>query len=102
MSIYKSDIGTDIILAIRDENLQPLDVSGATTKQIKLEKPDGVVSAKTATFYDDGTDGRIQYTTTTGDLDTVGTWKAQGYLVLDTGETFHTSIAEFTVEDFVA
>jgi hypothetical protein len=93
---HKLDIGTIIRLVIRADGVVQ-DVSSATvTKQIKLQKPDGVTVTKTAVFTTNGKDGQIQYTTVANDLDQVGRWKAQGYVVLSSG-TWHTTVETFEV-----
>jgi hypothetical protein len=52
----------------------PLDISSATTLEFWTRKPDATVATWTASFVTDGTDGRIEYITQSGDLDTAGTW----------------------------
>ena len=60
--IHVGDIGTVFTLTIKDGS-SVIDLSGATTKQIILRKPDRVTSStKTASFVTDGSDGKIKYT----------------------------------------
>ena len=66
---------------VTDQAGNAVDVSGASTKQIKLRKPSGTVLTKTAEFTTDGTDGQIEYTTVNTDLDVTGLWGIQGYVV---------------------
>lgn len=72
-------IGAAIRATVR-ENGSALDVSGASTKQLVFKKPDGTKVTQTATFYTDGTDGVLQYTTVSGDIDQAGSWQCQAYL----------------------
>lgn len=75
-TIRKGDIGTVIRCTVKEAG-SALDLSGATTKQIKIQKPDGTILTKTAAFTTDGTDGQIQYTTISGDADLIGRYEIQ-------------------------
>lgn len=93
--IKKDDIGTIFILTIKDgETTVP--IQSASTKEVCFEKPDGSVVTKDAAFLTDGSDGKIIYTSVSGDLDIVGGWRIQAHVVIDTG-TFSSSIEPFTV-----
>lgn len=63
------------------ENNAPLPLSTATTKQILITQPDGTVLTKTATFFTDGDDGVLTYTTVDGDL-VEGTSSMRAYVVI--------------------
>lgn len=78
--IHVGTVGLILRATIKDQDGSAVSVADATTKQIRLEKPDGTDSAKPAAFHTDGTDGVIQYTTVAGDLDVAGAWKAQAYV----------------------
>lgn len=96
--IHKGDIGTILRLTLYDGE-SVADVSTATTKQIKLYKPSGTTVTKTASFYTDGSDGIVQYTTTSvDDLNEVGSWQIQGYVVAP-GFTNNSDIHQFEVYD---
>lgn len=89
--------GVAITLPIVDQDGNIIDVSSATTKTIYLRKPDGTtILTKTATFVTDGTDGEIQYVTVKDEIDTVGVWKVQGYVVLSNLDD-HTVVSQFRV-----
>ena len=92
-----NSIGTVIRLTIEEDG-SAVNVSGVSTKQIKFTDPGGTVTTQTATFYTDGTDGIIQYTTVDGDLDVVGEWQAQAYVAGLSGWTGHSTIHRFRVE----
>lgn len=94
--IHKGDIGTILEATIKDQDSAVVDISAASTKTIKLMKPDGTVESKVGAFVTDGTDGKMKYVTISGDLDTVGSWRIQGYVVLSSGE-WHSDKDEFTV-----
>jgi hypothetical protein len=93
--IHVGDIGTTFKCLIKDDDVVR-DVSGATTKELIFSKPSGETMTKTATFTTDGTDGYIEYSTITDDLDESGYWKLQGHIVLP-GLDLRTNIVTFKV-----
>ena len=95
--IHVGAVGVSIRPHIVDENGDTIDVSGASTKQVLLEDPDGNVAAKSADFVTDGTDGYIEYVTQANDLDEAGWWRAQGYIVTGS-KSFKTQIERFEVK----
>lgn len=99
---HVGDIGTVLLATISDTDssggTSAEDVSSATTMQIKLRKPSGTVLTKTASFYTDGTDGKIKYVTESGDLDEVGVWYIQALVVVSDG-TFSTNSVSFKVHE---
>jgi len=99
--VHKLDIGTVFRATIKDGDGVVVDVSGASTKTLYFRKPDGTVLTKSASFTTSGTDGKIQWTTIANDLDTVGDWVVQGYVVLASG-TWHSSVYQFKVVGNVA
>ncbi len=98
--IHQGDIGTIFRITVYDGS-STVDVSGATSKEILFLKPDATTLTKTAAFYTDGTDGIIQYTTITGDLDTVGGWQLQAKVTLPTG-TWTSCKQKFKVNSVIA
>lgn len=56
---------------------------------------------KTASFYTDGRDGIIQYTSKAGDIDSSGLWLMQGYIEIP-GGSFFSEVVQFTVCDNIA
>lgn len=87
--IHLNDIGTVFRTTIKDKacdgTSSVLDVSAATTLNLIFKKPGGTVVTKSASFTTDGTDGQIEYITVDGDLDEVGNWQIQAYIVLPSG-----------------
>lgn len=99
------DIGTVLrvtLVELVDGVETEVDVSTASTKQIKLKDPSGNVTAKTASFYTDGTDGVLQYTTISGDFDEAGNWQMQPYVVLAAGWSGHGSPHRFVLRDVLS
>ena len=86
--VHNADIGTIFRLTIVDIAGAAIDVSTATVKYIYFQKPDGTKKKKTAVFYTDGSDGKIQYTTVSGDIDQAGLWQVQGYVEISSGKFF--------------
>jgi len=79
------------------ENNAPLSLVAATTKQILITQPDGTVLTKTASFYTDGSDGILTYTTIAGDL-VEGTSSMRAYLVITGGITGYSHTENFEVD----
>lgn len=94
--IHLNDIGTVFQATVKDQDSAVVDISGATTKQIIFELPDGTNLEKDASLTTDGTDGKMEYATILGDLSEAGLWKSQGYVVLATGE-WRSDIQRFEV-----
>lgn len=96
MAFQVSDIGAVVVLEICEAGAV-VDVSSATvTKQIEILRPDNTTLDVAASFTTDGTDGKIQYASVSGDLNQPGTYEAQGYAVIGTW-TGRTSKARFNV-----
>ena len=95
--LHIGDIGTVLEVTLQDETGAALDVSDATVMQIVLQKPDKTTVTKTAVHTTDGTNGKIQYVTVSGDIDQAKTWKIQGKVTLPTG-SWSSEIASFNVE----
>lgn len=93
--IHAGDIGTIFRITIKDGD-SIVDVSSVDSKTIYLQKPDSSTLTKAASYYTDGTDGIIQYTTESGDLDQVGTWQIQARIDFGT-DVFNTNIDKFKV-----
>ena len=91
------DVGTGFVVQFTDENGTVLDISGATTKQIIFQRPDGTDLIATAVFVTNGVDGQAMYVTQANDLNQDGTWKIQGYVVLPNG-SWHTQTGKFKVK----
>lgn len=96
--IHEGDIGTTL-KAIMRNGASIVDISSATTKNIKLKKPSGAVITKAGSFTTDGTDGQLEYVTISGDLDESSLtiqWEIQAHIITPTGE-WHSSKEKFSV-----
>jgi hypothetical protein len=76
----KNAIGLKILVTVKEDDVA-VNISGVTTKNIVITKPDGTtVLTCAASFTTDGTDGKIQYVTVADDLDQPGTYLIQADL----------------------
>lgn len=95
--IFVGDVGTVFKLTVKDEDGTIVDLSTASTLQIKFKKPYASSAiTKTATLDTDGTDGVMKYVAIAGDLDTVGTWSIQGHVNIGS-LSLSTNISTFEV-----
>jgi len=97
--MHIGDTGTIIRLTVK-EGTEIVDISGATTMQIKLQRKSKVVSVHDAEWYTDGTDGIMQITSGSDMIDEKGKWLAQGYIEIP-GWQGHTSKVQVEVDDNV-
>ena len=97
-TVRVGDLSTTIQLTCQ-ENSAALDVSAATTRTIKIKRPDTSVVSLAATNVNDGTDGIISGTTdaTTSDFNAPGIYTVFAYLVIGSWKG-HTDAVELTVE----
>lgn len=96
-TIRLGDYGTAIRATITDQYGTVIDISAATTKQIIFRLPDRSLLPKAASFYTDGTDGKLYYTLASGDINQVGRWEFEAYIVNPSGE-WHSSSDDFIVK----
>jgi hypothetical protein len=94
--VQENTVGVVIEYTVLDDEGVALDISGATTKKLYFKKPNGVVISKDAEYVSDGSDGKLQFSTTAGDLSPYGKWSCQAYLV-KSGLDGRTAKAEFSV-----
>ena len=95
--IHVGNVNMGFRFTIKDENDAVVNLVGAGTKDIFFVKPNGTKLTKAANFYTNGADGIIQYPTASGDLDTEGWWRAQGYVHLGASGAFYSDIYRFKV-----
>jgi hypothetical protein len=94
--IHLNDVGTQFLVTVIDGLEIPMDISMATTKEIIFKKPSGVLVTKTASFFTDGTEGKIYYVSQAADLDEIGAWKIQCHVITATSN-WHTNFSTFKV-----
>lgn len=93
--IHEDDVGIQFMPTISN-GTNAIDLSTATTKDLIFKKPGGDILTKGASFYTDGTDGVIYYTSVSGDLSENGRWKMQAHIVTPSSD-FKTDIYNFKV-----
>ena len=74
--VHLNDIGTVFRQTVYDCSTV-LDVSGASDIELIFRKPNKTLLTVVAALTTDGTDGQIQYTSASGDLDQLGEWQIQ-------------------------
>lgn len=94
--IHVGDVGTRFTVTVTDDGGVPVDVSTATTKELKLRPPSGSTLQRAAAFVTDGSNGRLYYDTVAGDLSAPGEWELQAHVILPSGE-WHSDITTFDV-----
>jgi hypothetical protein len=98
--VHKGDIGTIFEITVT-ENDAVLDISTGSNLKLLFLKPSGTVLTKTGSFTTDGSDGKMEYQSQSGDIDEEGTWELQGKLDLG-GGTFYTIAVAFPVKGVLA
>ena len=82
--IHVGDFPTRFVLTVVDSNTcEPIDLSAPAvvvlafgTIIFKFKKPDGTIIDKIGSFTTDGTDGKVEYTTSDeDDIDQAGEWE---------------------------
>ena len=93
--IIAGNTGTVFRYTIKDQDGDVVDVSSASTKQLKFTSPHGAVTTLSADFYTDGTDGIVECRNFTPDI--AGRWRVRGYLTGVSGFGGHSTVDQFTV-----
>ena len=83
-----NDLGVDLVIAITEDGAV-VDISTATTLELVLKRPGGTEVTKTASFYTDGTDGKIKYQTLAGDIDAVGLWEMKAKVTFSPTKVYY-------------
>jgi len=75
-AINKDDYGYTIELTMKDTDTDTAsDISAYSTSQhFVLKSPSDVETTHSASFKTDGSDGVVEYTVSSGDIDAAGTW----------------------------
>jgi len=104
-NLHKGEVGKTILVRfVRTVSGVPvaLDISTATTKELRVRKPDGVEVEFELEFLTDGSDGLARYITESADdLDVVGMWTVQGH-VSGAGFDWYTTKPKMLVENNVS
>lgn len=95
-TLHVGDIGTRIIMTVKDQDGAVVDLSGFTSLKLRI-KYGGTVVERNCVFLTNGTDGKIYYVTIDGDLPVVGKYKFQ-VKGTSAGGTWYSSIQTRKVE----
>ncbi len=90
----KGDYGSVLRIKVKQQDGNPFNASGMTTKTLKLRPPSGTVIERVASFESTGVDGIFRYTWADGDLSESGPWAGQ-LLMVGPSSRFHTD--EFSI-----
>lgn len=90
--IYSFDIGTRLRMDIQ------ANLTGYSTVEYKIRKPDGTTLTKTCTV-EDIANGIIYYDTVLNDLDQIGSYSIQAQIVFSDGDQFESETQFFLVHD---
>jgi hypothetical protein len=94
---HLNDVGTIIVITLMNLGL-PVNLSQMTVRQLQFRKPGAAANViRTASLVTDGTDGKMQYTWASGDLDIVGIWLLMVYVESPTLK-LHSDKVQFEVE----
>jgi len=74
-------IGVPIAATLKNPDGTTRNIANATVHNFLFRKPDGECVTRTADFVNDGSDGKLIYTTIAGDLSPAGRWRLQAEIV---------------------
>ena len=100
-TIRVGDIGTRFELEVTEKVNgvdTAVDISGATTYDVIIQRPDRTTVTRAGTFTTDGTEGKLYLDSISGDLSIAGTYYIQADIALPSW-VGKSSIGEFEVED---
>jgi hypothetical protein len=106
-NLQVNDVGTTFILTIKErdpdnpDSLIVVNIAAAASMAVKFKKPDGTVISRTGTLYGSGTDGKMKYTTVSGDIDQAGRWSIQAAATIG-GWIGRSDIHQFVVRQNVS
>lgn len=93
--IHVGDVGTVFTATLKDSGTA-VDISNASTKYFLLRQPGGTTSTVTANFTTSGTDGVLNFTSTSSHFDQMGLYRLQAFINDGTNQ-WHTDIFRFNV-----
>lgn len=81
-----ANAGIQFIVQVLDENLDPINLFGATSLVLAFQAPEGTQFTKTAQFLTNGIDGKIYYVTNDTDLLEAGLWYVQAHVMVGSAQ----------------
>lgn len=98
--ISVGDVGTTLLDTVTDSS-GVVNLSTSTVRKFIFTKPDGTEVEKNASFYTDGIDGKLKYTTIIDDIDIAGMWQYVVKVTFTSGEWTTPTPIYFQVEELV-
>jgi len=96
--VHVGDVGTKLRLVLVDQQGAVINISSASTKEIRVARPDGSTFDRAASFVTDGTDGAMEILSEAGDFtESSPNYKMQGH-VIQSGLDIRTDVETFEVE----
>ena len=90
------DEGTIVERTIKDQTGAVVNLAGATSLQFHFQKPNGTDVTVAAILSTNGSDGKMQYTSTSSTWDQAGRWQGQAKIQAG-GVSLKSDIWEFHV-----
>lgn len=99
LALRQSDQGIAMIVQVVDADGQPVNIRAATTKTIKLLKPNGATYDTAAQLLTNGADGKMYFVSSAvvPPFDQTGEWWIQGKVIIG-GVAQSTQWSNFAVE----
>ena len=94
--LHVGDVGVAMQSLIKDQKGNIVNLSIASGIQFVFFKPGNPAYSVSGAFVTDGTDGLVQYITTSTDFTQAGEWKMQVYITFPAG-ILHTDWTNFKV-----
>jgi hypothetical protein len=93
---HQFDKGTKLRATVVDQDSVVVNLASSTVKQYIIRKPSGTEVTLDLSFVTDGSDGKVEYVTTSSTLDEAGFYKLQGYIEIGSNN-WHTDTITFRV-----
>jgi hypothetical protein len=97
-SLQVDDQGTIIRTTLRNQDDDPINLTGHTSLVFRFQKPDSSVVEKVALVQGDDADGTVYYVTEEAFLDQAGTWLFQVFVETPAG-AWHSDTSSFQVKE---
>jgi len=96
-SLFVDNEGTSIQMVLRDQDENPVNLTGASETMFIFQPPSGTNVEKVASIFGSPTDGILQYIVEPDTLNVIGEWQMQARIQLPTGK-WTSSISKFHIK----
>ena len=76
-NLHVGDVGTAIVITVKNQSSSVVNLSIYNNTTLIFKRPDGTIVQRVCAWLNDGTDGKVQYITTSEDLTMPGNYKFQ-------------------------